>query len=50
MTGRADILWGIFEKNAKKLKIKYHFSDMIPVALPPRVASDGLQDPCPYLA
>ena len=21
---------------------------MIPVALPPRVASDGLQDPCPY--
>ena len=26
----------------------YHISDMIPVALPPRVASDGLQDPCPY--
>jgi len=27
---------------------KYHISDMIPVALPPRVASDGLQDPCSY--
>ena len=26
----------------------YHISDMIPVALPPRVAGDGLKDPCSY--
>ena len=26
----------------------YHISDMIPVALPPRVAGDGLKDPSSY--
>ena len=26
----------------------YHISDVIPVALPPRVAGDGLEDPSSY--
>ena len=26
----------------------YHISDMIPIALPPRVAGDGLKDPCSF--
>ena len=45
---RKDGLFPLEKSMSVHKKARYHISDMIPVALPPRVAGDGLKDPCSY--
>ena len=43
-----DFILGKVQKSENEVIVTYHIPDMIPVALPPRVAGDGLKEHSSY--